>query len=175
MQTATLTVTEGYNGEIISSHSAFSVNIDNGTIKITPTLDALKSTQEITETLIVRTNETPNYKTASLTLKIKVLTILTFDSEQLLALGNFSNSNDDKEVKIYADEINSNNYIGNCYFKKQNNNWLLKEKLELTIQPGVNQLYFVRERDGNDRVAVVLVKDLIDAFTNKRTLNLTFK
>ncbi len=182
---ATITITEGYEYEVISEHSAFEVT-DNkdGTLTIKPTLTGLTDPTGLSESLIVRTVETPNYNTASLTLQMVASTTLNIVASNLRAqkgqYGGSWNFNDiyKNEFSIYTDNSYTNE-IGKCEFtsKKQgggpgggNTYYELSDDLSLTIPAGVKTLYFVYSNDYYTYYAEISVNDLLNANSNDRAI-----
>lgn len=176
---AKITITEGYEYEVISKHSAFEVT-DNkdGTLTIKPTLTGLKNPRGLSETLIVRAIESPNYNTASLILQM----VLSIDASNLRAQkaenagGNwrFWDVYDEKYT-IYTNNSFTDEYKleTTCSFEYNYNGYYqLSDDLELTIPAGVETLYFVYKGQNRTYYAEISVDALLNAnSTNPATLN----
>ncbi len=151
-QEAIVTITDGYTWNVISTLTAFEYEISNNKIFITPKTETSRANSDVSETLMVQTNET-NGNTASLTLQIVTSKELTIGAGKLIATSdsNMGNSNDDKTINIYTDE-ECTELFATCIFSKKYNTWSLKDQLTLTIPSGINTLYFARIGGGNSKI-----------------------
>lgn len=172
-QEAIVTITDGYTWNVISTLTAFEYEISNNKIFITPKTETSRANSDVSETLMVQTNET-NGNTASLTLQIVTSKKLTIEAGKLIAT-NMGNNNDDKTINIYTDE-KCTELFATCIFSKKNNTWSLKEQLTLTIPSGINTLYFARiGNNGNIRSIAEVSVEVLESASKGTQQSLKFE